>query len=161
MRNNYQFLRNAVIEEGLWTFATVRYISSSADKDDWGTDYIHEVPPDWLTVMRVYKDVSSHNKANWEQAYWQLESDGIHSAESMLYLYGVVEVTDTSKFTELFSQALAARIAADAAIPLTENRLLQADMWQLYSQKLDIAFGVDGKQGRMDRNRARSLERAR
>jgi hypothetical protein len=65
-------------------------------------------------------------------------------------LWGLKQVTDTAKFSPLFVQALAARIAADAAIPMTENRQLQVDMWGLYGDKLREAAARDGQQGTND-----------
>jgi len=44
-------------------------------------------------------------------------------------------------------------LAADAAIPLTENRQLQADLWALYGDKLREAAARDGQQGMNDKLR--------
>jgi hypothetical protein len=50
----------------------------------------------------------------------------------------------------MFVQVVAARIAADIAMALTENRKLQVDMWQLYERKLAEAAASDGQQGSND-----------
>jgi hypothetical protein len=47
----------------------------------------------------------------------------------------------------MFVQALAARMAAELAIPLSENAQLQGTMWQLYGTKLAEAAARDGQQG--------------
>jgi hypothetical protein len=76
-------------------------------------------------------------------------------------MQGLTRISDTSSFSSLFVQALAARIAADAAIPLTENRQLQVDMWGLYNDKLTEAAARDGQQGTSDVVTQRGLTGAR
>ena len=62
-------------------------------------------------------------------------------------MWGIQRVVDTAAFSPMFSQALAARLAADAAISITNNRALQSDMWNLYGVKLAQAAARDGGQG--------------
>lgn len=145
MRTNYESIRNAVLEERMWTFATERAISTTSDKDPWGTYWSHSAPVNWISVFRCYQNVSQ--SCNTIDKTWRLEGGNILSAYSTVYLWGIKLVTDTGKFTPLFVQALAARIAADAAIPLTENRELQSDMWNLFEVKLAEAAARDGQQG--------------
>ena len=56
-RENFGPIRDAVIEEGMWRFATVRKKSTTGDKDEFGVHYQHEVPLNWLRVYRVYNSV--------------------------------------------------------------------------------------------------------
>jgi hypothetical protein len=142
-RNNYPFLRDAVLEERQWTFATVRAISEVAETPIWGTGlYAHPVPLDWLGVFRVYRDQNG-NRANWHR-----EGRDVIADAAKVYMWGTLRVTDTGFFTTMFVQALAARIAADLAIAFSQSRQLQADMWALYERKLDDAAARDGQQGR-------------
>lgn len=142
---NYPMLRDAVTEERLWTHATVRAVSEVEDMDEWGQMFRHVQPIDWLQTMRVYRHVSQRNKITAKG--WVKEGKYILSYEKKVYLYGVRRVVSPDEFTQLFVQALAARIAADLAIPLTENRQLQLDMWNLYERKLSDAASRDGAQG--------------
>ena len=144
MRNNYPFIRDAVLEERMWTFATARASSTTLDRDAWDTAYAHPAPLNWISVFRVYRNSGIGTLTSID---WRLEDGNILCSESNILLWGLKRVTDTGKFSPLFVQALAARIAADACIPLTENRQLQADMWNLYSVKLGEAAARDGQQG--------------
>ena len=146
-RNNYPFIRDAVLESRMWTFATSRAKSSTANLDAWGQEYSHNMPVYWISVFRVYRDVSNNTHQPIE---WRREGNKILCSEANIFLWGLVYITDTGRFSPLFVQALAARIAADAAIPLTENRQLQADMWGLYNDKLSEAAARDGQQGTSD-----------
>jgi hypothetical protein len=151
MRNNYSFLRDAVLEERSWTFATVKATTPVADVSVFGGMYDHPKQPNWLWISRVWKNVSARDPNNWEMdKTWRVEGEFIVSAYPTIYMMGVQRVSDTGKFSLLFVQALAARLAADAAVPLTENRQLQVDLWGLYQDKLLAAAARDGQQGGND-----------
>ena len=147
MRNNYPFIRDAVLEERMWTFATARAASTTMDRDAWDTAYAHPAPLNWISVFRIYRNSGISTLTSID---WRLEDGNILCSESNILLWGLKRVTDTGKFSPLFVQALAARIAADACIPLTENRQLQVDMWGLYGDKLREAAARDGQQGSND-----------
>ena len=149
MRNNYPFLRDAVLEERMWTFATARAKSITEDMDEWGTMYTHPIPLNWQSVYRVYSSVDGYGNGVSDRT-WRMEGGNVLSTNQTVYLWGIQQVTDTNKSSMLFIQALAARIAADACIPMTENRQLQADMWGLYGDKLREAAARDGQQGSND-----------
>ncbi len=145
-RNNYFFLRDAVLESRLWSFAIAKKITTTADRDEWDEYYTHPVPLEWLNVFRVYD-----NPKNPEQTHWKLEGKNVLTEEDTVYLWGVKRITDTGAFSNLFIQALCARMAADMAVPFTENARLQADMWALYDRKLEEAAARDGMQGRNEK----------
>jgi hypothetical protein len=151
MRNNYEFLRDAVLEERSWTFATVKATTTVADVSVFGGMYDHPKQLNWLWVSRVWKNVSARDPNNWVMdKTWRVEGEFIVSAHPTIYTMGVQRISDTGKFSLLFVQALAARLAADAAVPLTENRQLQVDLWGLYQDKLMAAAARDGQQGSND-----------
>lgn len=141
-RNNYPFLRDAVLEERMWSFARARTISVTEDLDDWGTLYKHTMPLGWLQVFRAYRD------ANKSEVDWEREEDYILSSQSTLYLWGVKRVTDTRKFSQLFNNALAARIAATGCVKFTEDKAKEQAMWARYQAFLSDAAARDGQQGK-------------
>lgn len=162
MKINYPPIRDAVLEEMTWSFARERAESTTAQVDEWGGMYRHGIPSGWLLVQRVFYDVSSSDPSNWlPDEGWVREGKWILSNYTTVYLQGVRCVENPSEYTLMFVQALAGRIAADAAIPLTQNRLLQRDMWALYQDKIEHAASRDGQQGKSERIRARHLERRR
>jgi hypothetical protein len=161
-KNNYHLIRDAVLEEISWMFASDRATSTVEDKDAWGQRYSHPLPQDWLLVQGVFTDVSSLDPSNWiPDEAWEREGNKVLANNGTVYMIGTRRVTDTGQFSAMFTQALAARIAADAAIPLTQNRLLQRDMWALYMDKIHLAGAREGRQGKNERKRARVLERRR
>lgn len=160
-KNNYPFLRDAVLEERMWTFAKVRKSSLVGDlnEDDL---YIHAQPLDWLKVFRVYDNSTgsnAHVASNRErpQVYWEKEGRNILTPCANIRMHGIIRITDTGKFTNMFVQTLAARIAAELAMPLTQSTTNRDAMWSLYNMKLDEAAARDGMQGRNEKLRPGSL----
>ena len=145
-RNNYPFIRDAVLQERNWTFATIRAVSETAEKDDWETQWKHSIPPQLISVFRVYRTVRFNGDKTRDPS-WRREGEFILSDQSTIYLWGLGRLTDTSQMSPLFTQALATRIAAEGAVPFTENRQLQTDLWALYGDKLREAAARDGQQG--------------
>ena len=159
-RDNYPFIRDAVLEERMWTFATVRTSSTTATRDDWDQMYKHTLPLDWLSVFRCFRNVTNI-ECPIKSAGWKREGRFLLARESTVYLWGVKRETDTGQFSPLFVQALAARLAAEMAIPLAENRQLQADLWALYQAKLADAAARDGQQGANEKIQSNSMVDAR
>ena len=148
MRNNYPFLRDAVLEERMWTCATARDTFVTAALDPFGAQYSHDIPSDWLAVYRVWRSVNGSEPSYWQVSTgWRREGNKILADDATIYVWGLKRIEDPGHFSSLFVQALAARLAADACIPLTENRALQVDMWNLYQTKLREAAARDGQQG--------------
>ena len=130
----------------MWTFATARTKSTVTDLDEWDQMFKHVVPREWLSVFRVYTNVSDLRHPI-ESRGWKRESENILTRESTVYMWGLRRENDTGRYQPLFVQALAARLAAEMAIPLAENRELQRDLWGLYATKLADAAARDGQQG--------------
>lgn len=144
-RDNYPFIRDSVLEERMWSFALDRETSIVSNKDEWDISYMHPVPQEWLQVFRVYNDISCEPFT--DSPNWRKEGRFVLAEDATVYMWGIKRVTDTGLFTNMFVQAVAARLAADLAIPITENRQLQSDMWNLYERKLSEAGTRDGQQG--------------
>jgi len=155
-RNNYPYIRDAVLEERMWTFATARATSTVADLDPWGQMYAHEIPLNWISVFRCYRDVNNI-ECPIKSAGWRREGQSVLSREATVYLWGVKRITNTGAFSPLFTQALAARIAAELSIAITESKTLQADLWALYQAKLSDAATRDGQQGSREKITSNSL----
>jgi len=79
---------------------------------------------------------------------WVLEGDRILTSGAAAVAVRSLVPVNAEDLPEYMAQALAARIASALAIPLTENRALQADYWGLYQQLLREAAALDGLQGR-------------
>jgi len=154
-RDHYPFVRDAVIEDRYWSFARARDISTVNNKDAFSNLFAHPMPQEWLQVFYVHADACE------TPVHWEREGRFILCDASTVYMKGVRRVVDTGFFSNMFVQTLATRLAADLAIPITENRNLQADYWNLYGVKLSQAAARDGMQGKNVKLKSSSLIDAR
>ncbi len=157
---NYAPLRDAVLEEGAWTFATRRLVLTPVlETPGYGYGQKFLLPSTVLVVIEAgSNDFITNGPTDLD---WRREEDFIVADATRVYAKCVMQITDTQKFTRTFTQALAARIAAEIAPNLTESNTKSQQMWTLYERKLAIALPVDGRQGKSDRIRGRSLTRVR
>jgi hypothetical protein len=134
----YAGVRDAVLEAHDWTFAiTRRNLPMSAASPDNGYANAFAIPSDILRIT----DVNDGQD-------WRVEGDSIVTNEGSCKIRAVARITDPNRFSSLFVQALAARLAADLAIPLAQSRLLQQDNFTIYENKLAQAVANDGMQGK-------------
>ena len=174
-KNNYNAMRDAVLEEIPWTFAVKRIEPARLVADPlYGFSAAFQIPPEVLRVLTVSNAASVNNGAplsadkystgqgDESKIPWNREEDKIltNTAER-IYMRAIVRVTDPNKYSPSFIQALAARIAADICIPLTQDEKVQVNMETLYQRKLASAGTSDGRQGRSERTRSNSLTRVR
>ncbi|RLB61608.1 MAG: hypothetical protein DRH08_13665 [Deltaproteobacteria bacterium] len=152
---NYASLRDAVIEEGKWTFATRRLkLALSGEVPEYGYANRFAIPTEVLSVITVTPNKDQTNGT--ENFDWRREEDYIVCDSGVLYAKCIVRITDPSKFGSMFVQALAARMAADLAAPLTESTAKEQKMTAKYENAIDKALAIDGMQGKSDRIKSNS-----
>jgi hypothetical protein len=140
---NYDEARLTVLEEGVWSFAQERFRLGAVLVD--GGDYNRfHIPAQVLKVREVYTSAQYSQRA----ARWVVEGRYIVTNLGEIYVIGTVDITPPSDMTAGFRAALAARLAADLAIPITQNNAMQASMWALYEEKLARAMVIDAVQGK-------------
>ena len=161
---NYPRSRDTVLESREWTFAVKRFVlapDSEPPEFNWGQRF--KIPSEVLRVLTVDRNsVTSSNEltsnfVEHEQMNWVREGDYILADISVVHMRAIVRIESTAKFSESFVHAVAARLAADLAIPITRSRQLQQQMYGLYQAKLNDAASTEGMQGRSKRIRSRYL----
>lgn len=152
---NYQYLRDAVLEAGNWTFATQWFDLAKLNNPPL-SEYANsfEIPSEVLRVMFCGLD-------RRHPTTWQREGNAIVTNDSRCRIQAIRRIDDPARFSTLFAQALAHRIAADLAIPLTNSRSLAETHTALYIAKMKEAESMDNSQGRSRRIRSRWLTGAR
>lgn len=158
---NYAQLRDTVLEEANWTFATKRFKFQTPEATAPVYGYANSFLVPTTTLLVVECNDTAEPQGDYDLD-WRYEDNRIVTDAAIVYAKCIVQVTDPKKFTNTFRQALAARIAAELAVPLTESSAKETKMWNLYAAKLGVARSVDGKQGASDRLKSRSrITRAR
>lgn len=134
--------RDAVLEEISWTFATRRFILGAPlrEKPAFGYAYAFQLPDDILRVVSVGSDHGPNND-------WTLEGRNILVNTTRIFIVAIYRQTDESVYSPEFVQALAARLASEIALPLTNSPGIFQTMVQMYSGKIRMAQSSDGRQG--------------
>ena len=166
---NYEDALQAVLEDRDWTFAIKRYILTPASESPvFGFSNAFTIPPEVRRLISVGVDRGGGigfdgitSDVQGTEVQWQKEGNEIVSNEERVFVIAVADNDDASSYPSAFVHALAARLAAELAIPLTHSPKLMASMWQLYAQKLTASSGSDGRQGRREHLEASRLTRAR
>jgi hypothetical protein len=142
-RTNYAALRDAVLEEYTWNFAT-RRISvaklSTAPLYRFGNAYslLDEV----LRVVEVNDD---------RHADWNVEEQDdavvlVTDLGSPIIYTAILRGEVVSLYSALFIEALAARIASEWCIPLTDNEGRAELFSKAYNAKIRIARSADSQE---------------
>ena len=155
--DNFVPLRDAVLEDRAWTFADSSIVLDNAVPGGWDNgDFLYALPPDVLRVYRVFRRVDLTQPTQLEG--WRREGSNVAARyQAKIYIKATIQIEDVEEFTAAFTQALAARLAADLAMPITRSRKMQEDMWKLYEKKLIMAAATDAGQGRSERTDSTEL----
>lgn len=139
---NEQFtkLRDEVLIAHPWNFAVTRVaLSAVADYDDplgeWA--YQFTIPSDCLRILRGDDD----------ERIYVTENGYVLTDESTFGIKYIKQETDYSKYTPLFLEALATRIAIDASYAIVQSNELGDRLKQSYKALLSEARGIDGQEG--------------
>lgn len=136
----YPFARDAVLRAYDWNFASKRAeLPKNATAPSFEFANAYDLPADCLLVRSVYLG---------EADMWVVEGRQILTdlGDPIQIKYTKRE-TDTAVFDPLFVDTLAARIAADIAVQLTESAARAQQLWQLYQGKLVEARRRDAQEG--------------
>ena len=172
---NYDPLRRAVLEEREWTFAVHRVVLNPDEEEPvFGSETLFKIPGDSLRILTVHDNsviraqpttspqVTNRGVHEIPQADgWQVEGDFIMANADVVYVRYNKDIFAVGKFSAQFIQALAQRLAAEFALPLTESRSLFDKMWAAYAVKISQGSVTDGMQGRTRKIRSQALIRRR
>lgn len=164
MKINYIPARDATLEAHDWSFAIKRFIPAKLETPPvYGAAYAFSIPSDILRVISVdTQDTLVHAAFNTpinsdEQVDWVFEDRMIICNEDAVSARGIRRVQDEGKFSPLFVQAFAAKLASLTALNLTGSAEIQGNMFNLFVLAIKEAKTRDGLQGRSRRIRNRSL----
>ena len=174
LADQFEGLRDAVLEDGDWTFATKRLVvvPDPNQVPAFGYGAAFPVPATVLRVVQVLPGggaptldaFAASMSPDFEASIdWRYEDRCVlvEAGYTSLNVKAIVQVPDSTRWSPSFCQALAARIAADLCVPISGDRALSVDLWKLYEGKLKTARSNDGRQGRSQVIRASSIARRR
>lgn len=139
---HYAPTRDAVIRSHIWNFAIKRVelaLSTITPAYDFAYQFV--LPSDCIRILET--NLVSTAEFKIENGFVLADSDSI----KVRYLS---QVTDPTIFDSLFTEALAARLAAELAIPLTDSLNLSKLMIDMYTSKIAEARTMDAVEGTPD-----------
>lgn len=146
---NYERVRDAVLRAYPWNCAIARAVLAATDAPAFGYDNKFPLPegPDPAFCLRV---LSIDGEVDFGLTY-KIEGRNILTDEDApLEILYIARVEDPAQFDALLVDAIAARLALDAAYPLGGSVSLAEAMSKVYQEKLAEARGVDAQEGSPD-----------
>ncbi|MBI1213957.1 MAG: hypothetical protein GC190_21050 [Alphaproteobacteria bacterium] len=142
-RLRYPYARDATLRGYDWNFASARAeLAALSDPPAFGFANQYELPADCLRVRAI---------ENGEADDWRVEGRRILTdMGAPIFVKYTARVTDPAQFDPLFVAALAARVAADIAVSLSESTSKAQGLWQIYLGKLHEAWKNDAIEGQPD-----------
>lgn len=150
MNARYTLLRDAELTAYPWRFAVKRaQLPASTDVPAWGYSAIYDRPVDDLRAIAVggvavnaatVGVTRSSSGYKSEDTQYDIIEGRIHTDISAPLDYEYISrVTDAGQFDALFVEALAARLAADAAEELTQSKAKKEHAAFVYKEALKTA----------------------
>jgi len=138
-------VRDAVLREHFWNFAMTRVqLAKLAQDPPFGYAAQFQLPADFIRMYRVNPDEAAHFGRGAIGPDYKIEGRKLllNGSDSAKIIYIFREI-DTTKWDALATEALAARMASELAISVTQNRTLAAQLFDQYRSKLAHARSVD------------------
>lgn len=158
--SNYNLSRRAVLEEKEWTFAIRRaqlIANGNTPISGYGNEF--DIPADLIYSISVTAPFSSSNRPR--QISHVFEGNNILADIETIDIKYIYDLTDTTRFSSLFDQTLAAHIGMNIAVPLTEDINNQERLGALYLRNLDAAAASNGMQGSREKLDISIMEQSR
>lgn len=148
----YSLARDIVLAEHQWNFATRRVSLSQVTNDSDLWQYAYAYPSNCLRPVAIVKKGQA-NEADVAEFVIETNATGgqvIYTNEPDACLRFIRLVTDTTKFTPHFVDALAYLLASYLAGPITKDANLKRTMTAAYVSALGLAKKVDSNARKLD-----------
>jgi len=154
MNARYEMLRDAELAAYAWRFAVTRVqLAASTDVPEWGYSTIYDRPVGDLRPIKIGGDFIypgaigvMYESSGYipDGTPWDIIGGRIHTniGAPLDYEY-VAQITDAGSFDQLFVEALAARLAADAAEELTQSNSKKEAALFTYKKALSEARRIN------------------
>ena len=146
VKTQYDDMRRAVLQTLPWTFAKAD--AELAELDDVTSrkyDHVYQLPVKALYVVDTSMDDDGQGGTG---EVWEVQGRTIVTdAGSPIEITYIEDVTDVTRFSALFVDAFAERLAAEIVYGITKQAAQRERHLQIYSAKVENAAAVDGQQG--------------
>lgn len=130
--------RDLVLRDHPWNFAVRRVeLAQLTTTPAFGYNYEYQLPSNALRVLGMEDD----------DVEFKVEGRKLLTDESTAKITYIYQSDDPAEWDALFREALAAKLAAELAIPLADSNTLQANMVELYNRKISDARSANATEG--------------
>jgi len=142
VRAVFDFLRDETLRSHTWNFAIDRRnFNQLTTTPLYGFGNEFQVPGDVLRIL-----APSTNPDSSLQGNYKIEGDKVLTDDTTFQARCIIRVEDTTKWDAAFVEVFAARLSAELAYSITNNRALAADLFNLYLSKLRAVKGYDAQE---------------
>lgn len=143
----YPKLKLELLRSHPWNFAIDRVeLAEIANDPIFEYDIQFQLPDNCIRVLGI-DATENYKNIEWKVEGRKILTKGVASLMIKFINSDVVE----DDFDESFKEALAFRIAADLAYPLTQSISLSDNLYQKYERSLALARSYDAQEGSSDR----------
>lgn len=141
----YAQARDVVLQSHPWSFAKKELTLTEDTTNDFSEwDYVYNYPSDCLAPREIYSSTGENRDIEYEVFNLStLDTLKICTTEDDAILLYTAQVTDTTLFPPLFTQALVFYLAFLLVQPLHADRSLKADMLAAYQATMAQAEAAD------------------
>ena len=156
MNFRFPYVRDAMLQAYPWRFAMVRTtLAADATAPEWGYARRFLLPSDCLQFRALGDDIASIQEIGvtvrglgfgtiGTGAVCEVIGQYIHTDLSApLKIEYIRQVTDVGEFPDVFAEAMACKLATDAAIELPNSTTLQRDLAAEYARTISDARNTD------------------
>lgn len=143
----YQVARDICLEQHTWNFATRRQTLSEVTNDRSNWQYAYAKPSDCIRAVSILPQFATTEEegdtVNYVIETLENGSEAIFTNEPDAHIKYIRRVTDTTKFTPLFVNAVSWLLASYLAGPITKKSNLKTSCYQLHITELNKAKAMD------------------
>lgn len=131
----YDSVRRIVLRSHPWNSAASReQLAKLTNDPPFGWDHQYQLPNDWLRNIRIN---DTHTDLLHDR--YVIEGEKFLTDMDTVQLIYVRDEEDPNKWDPMLQESIAARLATELAMSISQDRELRNDLWQLYLQKIGEA----------------------
>lgn len=138
--------RDVVLRDHPWNFAKARTrLALLNETPAFGWDFQFQLPEDLIRVLHVALGEGTFHPFAHHTGRYVIEGNKLLANEDQAFMIYVRREKNTELWDPLAVEALAARLASELAITITDDRQFAAQLRDDYREKLQRARSVDAK----------------
>ena len=143
-------VRDTVLSDHPWNCCIARdELAQDATTPEFEFDYRYALPTDPYCLRVISCDQDQYTDENGQAAYpWKVEGRFILiNVGTTVKIKYIARITDVAQYPPNLVTAMAAKLAAELAFPVTRSSSVRSQMEELYDRKIAQAKIVDAQEG--------------